>query len=69
MSDYAVINPATGEQIKTYPTITDDELDRAIGQADETHQGWLRSTSVEERAAEPTVDLRTQCDGRCAFTP
>ena len=27
MSDYAVINPATGEQVKTYPTITDDELD------------------------------------------
>ena len=30
MSDYAVINPATGEQIKTYPTITDDELQAAI---------------------------------------
>jgi succinate-semialdehyde dehydrogenase/glutarate-semialdehyde dehydrogenase len=51
MSDYAVINPATGEQLKTYPTITDDELDRAIGLAYETHQGWLRSTTVEERAA------------------
>jgi succinate-semialdehyde dehydrogenase/glutarate-semialdehyde dehydrogenase len=51
MSDYAVINPATGEQLKTYPTITDDELDRAIGLAYQTHQGWLRSTTVEERAA------------------
>jgi succinate-semialdehyde dehydrogenase / glutarate-semialdehyde dehydrogenase len=51
MSDYAVINPATGEQVKTYPTITDDELDGAIARAYETHQGWLRSTSVEERAA------------------
>ncbi|MDX6550182.1 MAG: succinate-semialdehyde dehydrogenase / glutarate-semialdehyde dehydrogenase [Gaiellales bacterium] len=51
MSDYAVINPATGEQSKTYPTITDDALDAAIGLAYKTHQGWLRSTSVEERAA------------------
>ena len=51
MSDYAVINPATGEQIKAYPTITDDELAAAIALAYETHQGWLRSTSVEERAA------------------
>jgi succinate-semialdehyde dehydrogenase / glutarate-semialdehyde dehydrogenase len=51
MSDYAVINPATGEQSKSYPTITDDELAGAIGQAAETHLGWLRSTSVEERAA------------------
>jgi succinate-semialdehyde dehydrogenase/glutarate-semialdehyde dehydrogenase len=51
MSDYAVINPATGEQSKTYPTITDDALDAAIGLAYKTHQGWLRSTNVEERAA------------------
>ncbi|MEY2522886.1 MAG: succinate-semialdehyde dehydrogenase / glutarate-semialdehyde dehydrogenase [Ilumatobacteraceae bacterium] len=51
MSDYAVINPATGEQSKTYPTITDEELDGAIALAHKTHQGWLRSTSVEERAA------------------
>jgi len=50
MTDYAVTNPATGEQIKTYPTITDDELDAAIGLAHATHQGWLRSTTVEERA-------------------
>jgi hypothetical protein len=26
MTDYAVINPATGEQVKTFPTITDEEL-------------------------------------------
>lgn len=51
MSEYAVINPATGEQSKTYPTITDNELDRAIALAHATHQGWLRSTTVEERAA------------------
>ena len=47
---YAVTNPATGEQLKTYPTITDDELDAAIALADEIHRNWLRSTTVEERA-------------------
>ena len=26
MSDYAVVNPATGETLKEYPTISDDEL-------------------------------------------
>jgi succinate-semialdehyde dehydrogenase / glutarate-semialdehyde dehydrogenase len=50
MSIYAVTNPATGEQIKTFPTISDDELDAAIALADETHRTWLRSTTVEERA-------------------
>src|SRR6476661_2400669 len=50
MSDYAVINPATGEQVKTFPTITDAELDAAVALAYETHRTWLRSSSVEERA-------------------
>jgi succinate-semialdehyde dehydrogenase/glutarate-semialdehyde dehydrogenase len=50
MSVYAVTNPATGEQTKTFPTITDDELDAAIALANETHRTWLRSTTVEERA-------------------
>jgi succinate-semialdehyde dehydrogenase / glutarate-semialdehyde dehydrogenase len=50
MSDYAVINPATGETLKTYPTITDDELEAAIAGAYKTYQDWARTTSVEERA-------------------
>jgi succinate-semialdehyde dehydrogenase / glutarate-semialdehyde dehydrogenase len=49
-TDYAVINPATGEQLKAYPTITDDELEAAIALASETFGNWLRSSSVEERA-------------------
>ena len=50
MSDYAVVNPATGETVKTYPTIGDDELDAAIGRADAAHRDWARSSTVEERA-------------------
>ena len=30
MSDYAVVNPATGETVKEYPTITDAGLETAI---------------------------------------
>src|SRR5207247_9946741 len=50
MSVYAVTNPATGEQVKTFPTFTDDELDSAIALAYDTFQNWLRSSTVEERA-------------------
>ena len=50
MTDYAVVNPATGETVKTYPTIGDDELTAAIGRADEAHRTWSRSSTVQERA-------------------
>jgi succinate-semialdehyde dehydrogenase / glutarate-semialdehyde dehydrogenase len=51
MADYAVVDPATGETIKTYPTITDEQLDAAIGRAHAAHDGWSRDTTVEQRAA------------------
>ncbi len=34
MSTYAVINPATGEKIREYPTISDEDLRSAIARAD-----------------------------------
>jgi succinate-semialdehyde dehydrogenase/glutarate-semialdehyde dehydrogenase len=51
MADYAVVDPATGETIKTYPTITDEQLDAAIGRAHAAHDGWSRDRTVQERAA------------------
>ncbi|MGI8715357.1 MAG: NAD-dependent succinate-semialdehyde dehydrogenase [Solirubrobacteraceae bacterium] len=51
MSEYAVVNPATGETVKTYPTITDPELESAITRADDAHGAWIRSTTVADRAA------------------
>jgi succinate-semialdehyde dehydrogenase / glutarate-semialdehyde dehydrogenase len=48
MSTYAVVNPATGETIKEYPEISDDELRAAIDRASRT---WPGSSSVGERAA------------------
>jgi succinate-semialdehyde dehydrogenase/glutarate-semialdehyde dehydrogenase len=51
MADYAVVDPATGETIKTYPTISDEQLDAAVGRAHAAHDGWSRDKTVEERAA------------------
>jgi len=48
---YAVTNPATGETVKTYDTITDAELEAAVAAADQAHRTWSKSTTVEERAA------------------
>jgi len=50
MSDYAVVNPATGETLATYETITDDALGAAIAQADSAYRAW-RDVPVAERAA------------------
>jgi succinate-semialdehyde dehydrogenase/glutarate-semialdehyde dehydrogenase len=50
MSHYAVVNPATGETIKEYQTITDEELRAAIGRADEAYKSWSQSSTVDERA-------------------
>ena len=51
MSMYAVVDPATGETLKEYPTITDDELRDAIARADRAHREWSTTVSVAERAA------------------
>lgn len=50
MSDYAVVNPATGETLATYPTITDEQLEEAIAAAHAAYQSW-RTVPVAERAA------------------
>ena len=51
MGKYAVINPATGETVKDYPQISDDELEAAIAAAQQAHQSWGLKASVAERAA------------------
>jgi len=51
MSTYAVVNPATGETVKEYPQISDDELRAAIGRADDASRTWASSSTVAERAA------------------
>ena len=51
MSIYAVVDPATGETVKEYPTITDDELRAAIARADDAHRTWGATSTVADRAA------------------
>lgn len=46
---YTVINPATGEVVKKYPTATDQEVQDAIASADAAYKEW-RDVPIEERA-------------------
>jgi succinate-semialdehyde dehydrogenase/glutarate-semialdehyde dehydrogenase len=50
MAHYAVINPATNETVKEYPSIDDTELADAIDRANEAHRSW-KNRPVAERAA------------------
>ena len=50
MSDYAVIDPATGETIATYPTATDADVERALAAADAAARGWGRESTPADRA-------------------
>jgi succinate-semialdehyde dehydrogenase / glutarate-semialdehyde dehydrogenase len=51
MTQYAVIDPATGKTVKEYPSITDDALREAIAKADQAHRDWSASSTVADRAA------------------
>src|SRR5207342_3237705 len=48
---YAVVDPATGETVKEYPTITDDELRDAVARADRAHREWSETATVADRAS------------------
>ncbi|MEY9853910.1 succinate-semialdehyde dehydrogenase/glutarate-semialdehyde dehydrogenase [Leifsonia sp. EB41] len=48
---YAVTNPATGETVKTFDTITDAGLQAAIASAENAYRTWSKTTTVQERAA------------------
>jgi succinate-semialdehyde dehydrogenase / glutarate-semialdehyde dehydrogenase len=50
-SMYAVVDPATGETVKEYPTISDGDLRDAIDRADRAHREWSKAATVAERAA------------------
>ncbi|MFT4216424.1 MAG: NAD-dependent succinate-semialdehyde dehydrogenase [Micropruina sp.] len=50
MSDYTVVNPATGQTLASYPTATDAEVEAALAAADATYRGWGRSSTPAERA-------------------
>jgi succinate-semialdehyde dehydrogenase/glutarate-semialdehyde dehydrogenase len=51
MGKYSVVNPATGETVKEYPDISDEDLSAAIAAAEDAHQSWGLTASVSERAS------------------
>jgi succinate-semialdehyde dehydrogenase / glutarate-semialdehyde dehydrogenase len=51
VSIYAVVDPATGETLKEYPTITNDQLEGAIARAHQAHRDWAQASTVADRAA------------------
>ncbi len=50
MNTYAVLDPSTGETIKTYPTATDDEVRRAVDAVAGAHAAWS-ARPVADRVA------------------
>ena len=46
---YQVVNPATGQVEKEYPTATDAEIGEILGRADRGYRAWRR-TAMTERA-------------------
>src|SRR5919112_5273632 len=44
--EYAVVNPATGETLKRFDAISDDDLRDALARAHRAHEEWNRSTTI-----------------------
>ena len=51
MSQYAVVDPATGDVVQEYPTATDEQMEQALAAAAKAHREWSRRATVAERAA------------------
>lgn len=70
MSLYAVDNPATGERVQEYPTISDAELEAAIGRADTAFRSWGRTSEAADRArlVNAVAELHTQRRDELAAT-
>ena len=51
IDDYAVIDPATGERLRTFPQASQAEMDAALDQAASACVTWGRTTMATDRAA------------------
>ena len=51
MSLYQVVDPATGDVVKEYPTATDEQVEAAITAASDAFATWSKNSTVAERAA------------------
>ncbi|WP_197379480.1 NAD-dependent succinate-semialdehyde dehydrogenase [Mycolicibacterium mengxianglii] len=50
MSLYAVVDPATGDVVKEYPTATDEQIEAALSAATKAYREWSRTSTVAQRA-------------------
>ncbi|MFV0534420.1 MAG: NAD-dependent succinate-semialdehyde dehydrogenase [Cumulibacter sp.] len=50
MSDYRVVNPATGEVVEQFATASDDQIRDALARSSAAYEKW-RETPIEERTA------------------
>jgi succinate-semialdehyde dehydrogenase/glutarate-semialdehyde dehydrogenase len=51
MSLYAVVDPATGDVVKEYPTATDDQMEQALASASKAFREWSKKSTLDERVA------------------
>ncbi len=51
MSRFAVTDPATGDVLARYDEATDEQIENALESAHDAYTGWMKSTSVADRAA------------------
>jgi len=51
MSDYAVVNPATGETLAEYDTLSDSGVEEAIASAHDGYRVWSRTAPAERAEA------------------
>ncbi|MBI3214396.1 MAG: NAD-dependent succinate-semialdehyde dehydrogenase [Mycobacterium sp.] len=51
MSLYAVVDPATGEVVKEYPTATDAQIEQALAAASAAYAGWSKTSTLADRVA------------------
>jgi len=47
---YAVVNPATGEVVREYPTATDEQIEQALASAAKAYKEWSKNSTLAERA-------------------
>lgn len=66
----ASVNPATGEQIRTFDALTEEQIDERLGRAAEAFRSWRRTSFAERaelfRRAADVVDARAEELGRLA---
>lgn len=51
MTEYRVVNPATGEELASYPTASTSQVEAAVAAADDAFRTWSQTTTPEQRGA------------------